>query len=193
MESTKVTVWAETRRGEMSVTRLGSTRDVFSVECDLGVADGRDTGGDGSDGSDGTDGGPLFLHSLQYQRPETGDWAHFGSAEVAIIEKHRDVLERAVRRQWAEDAAALGIFLGTLPLVSGESGFRMSPEQREKVDAWIASHDAEKHVEPGQKYRYAGAIGGAYAYCFTPNSIGVVVVVRCACGDKIDVSDYDLW
>lgn len=55
-------------------------------------------------------------------------------------------------------------------------------------------HDAAKHIPPGKKFRYSGAIGGAYTWCYTGTSIGVVVTVECACGEKFDVSDYDnLW
>lgn len=75
----------------------------------------------------------------------------------------------------------------------------VSKEQREAVAAWKKKHDEEKHAETmmsgcdGEKFRYAGAIGGAYTWCFTGTSIGEVVRVECACGDSIDVSDYNLW
>ena len=71
--------------------------------------------------------------------------------------------------------------------------FGLYDEQRDAIHAWIKKHDEEKHVRPGQTRRYAGAIGGAYTYEFTGTSIGTCVHVRCACGEGIDVSDYDNW
>ncbi len=35
-----------------------------------------------------------------------------------------------------------------------------------------------------------GAIGGSLTYCFTPTTLGVVAEVKCACGKKIDLTDY---
>lgn len=68
-----------------------------------------------------------------------------------------------------------------------------TPEkQSEAVQAWQREHD-KKHTPPGKTYRYSGAIGGAYTWETTGTSIGQVVVVRCSCGEAIDVSDYDNW
>jgi len=71
--------------------------------------------------------------------------------------------------------------------------FSLTKEQLQRISDWMDTHDKEKHIQPGEKFRYAGAIGGAYTYEFTPTSLGVVEKVRCACGDHIDVSDYDAW
>lgn len=38
-----------------------------------------------------------------------------------------------------------------------------------------------------------GAIGGPLTYTFTPNGIGVVTKVICACGEEKDLTDYDEW
>ena len=75
-----------------------------------------------------------------------------------------------------------------------QPAFYLSKEQREAARQWMHDHDAAKHIPPGKKFRYSGAIGGAYTWCYTGTSIGVVVTVECACGEKFDVSDYDnLW
>ena len=66
-------------------------------------------------------------------------------------------------------------------------------EQRDAIDRWVREHDAARHLPPGRTFRFAGAIGGAYTYEFTPTTIGVVTTVRCSCGDSLDVSDYDQW
>lgn len=38
-----------------------------------------------------------------------------------------------------------------------------------------------------------GTIGGVYTYCFTPTTIGTVKTVKCACGHKMDLTDYEKW
>lgn len=38
-----------------------------------------------------------------------------------------------------------------------------------------------------------GAIGGSLTYNFTPTSIGTVVMVSCACGHEMDLTDYGEW
>ncbi len=40
---------------------------------------------------------------------------------------------------------------------------------------------------------YVGAIGGAYTICFTPTGLGDIVIVKCADGTQIDLTEYDLW
>ena len=72
-----------------------------------------------------------------------------------------------------------------------QPAYYLSKEQREVAKEWIKKHNAERHILPGEKYRYAGACGGAFTWCFTSTSLGVVSVLECACGERIDVSDYD--
>lgn len=72
------------------------------------------------------------------------------------------------------------------------SVFSIYKEQDQEVLAWIAKHDLT-HTPPGKSHRPVGAIGGAYTWEFTPTSLGTVVKVRCACGELLDVSDYDNW
>ena len=74
-----------------------------------------------------------------------------------------------------------------------QPGFGLYKEQREIIDRWMEEHDKARHMPPGRKFRYAGAIGGAYTYEFTSTSLGTCVGVRCSCGERIDVSDYDNW
>lgn len=75
--------------------------------------------------------------------------------------------------------------------------FYMSKEQTEACNKWQEEHDKTKHMNSeGAKHsgvRYSGAIGGAYTWSFTPTSLGTVVTIKCSCGEKIDVTDYDDW
>lgn len=42
--------------------------------------------------------------------------------------------------------------------------------------------------------KYAGAIGGAFTYSFTPTSIGVIVSVECGvCKEKLVLTDFNDW
>jgi hypothetical protein len=60
------------------------------------------------------------------------------------------------------------------------------------VRAWQKEH-SQKHIDPERGFRYDGAIGGAYTWETTGTSLGEITVVRCTCGEAIDVSDYDGW
>jgi len=71
--------------------------------------------------------------------------------------------------------------------------FSLYKEQREAAREWIQRHDGERHISPGKKYRYSGSIGGAYTWEFTPTSIGMAVVVKCSCGEELNISDYENW
>jgi len=73
-----------------------------------------------------------------------------------------------------------------------------TPEkQRDAIYTWQKEHDEAKHMpidgKGKGKFRYSGAIGGAYTWETTGTSLGQVTVVRCTCGEAIDVSDYDSW
>lgn len=71
--------------------------------------------------------------------------------------------------------------------------YYLSKEQREVAWDWTRKHDTERHMSADKKHRFTGAIGGAYTWSFTPTSLGVVSTLKCACGEKLDVSDYDSW
>lgn len=74
-----------------------------------------------------------------------------------------------------------------------QPAYGLFKEQRDAIDRWIIEHDASRHVQPGRRQRYTGASGGAYTYEFTSTTLGVSTTVRCSCGDRIDVSNYDEW
>jgi hypothetical protein len=77
--------------------------------------------------------------------------------------------------------------------------FPVSRKEAEQAKIWMEKHDQEKHAKAlregsgGKKFRYAGAIGGAYTWEFTSTSIGTVTNIRCSCGEKLDVTNYDDW
>lgn len=65
--------------------------------------------------------------------------------------------------------------------------FEISKEQYERYEEWATTHECPYHIDG--KYRYAGAIGGADTFCFTPTGIGDIVIAKCVCGAEIDLTD----
>lgn len=64
-----------------------------------------------------------------------------------------------------------------------EQIFKLYPNQVKKYKEWRKNKEEV----------YVGAIGGAYTICFTPTGLGDIVVVKCADGTEIDLTDYELW
>jgi len=56
------------------------------------------------------------------------------------------------------------------------------------VRTWQQEHD-KKHIPAGKTHRYSGA----YTWETTHNLLDEIVVVRCSCGEAINVTDYDSW
>jgi len=75
------------------------------------------------------------------------------------------------------------------------SGFDMSPSDTLLINDWLADHNKTcKFYDDGSTASNpCGAIGGRLTYSFTPTGLGTVVVVMCACGAKLDLTDVDNW
>lgn len=85
--------------------------------------------------------------------------------------------------------------------------FEVTHAGAERAKEWSRKHDlthlhrdgepldpvAAELAEAGIRYRYTGAIGGAYTWEFTPTGLGTVTKVRCSCGEELDLTDYDSW
>lgn len=73
--------------------------------------------------------------------------------------------------------------------------FNLTTEQKNEIEAWRKSHKCKLRTsEHGiEDEIYVGAIGGAITYCFTPTGLGDCVEAVCACGEKINVTDYEGW
>ena len=72
--------------------------------------------------------------------------------------------------------------------VSGPMTFHLSPSDLQALYVWREQHDAEC---PLTKRSKQGAAGGRFTYEFTPTDLSVVTVVTCACGQWVDLTDYD--
>lgn len=59
---------------------------------------------------------------------------------------------------------------------------------------WINNHKCKFTYDPDKNpFPPTGAIGGGLTYSFTPTGLGVIIKVKCACGEEADVTDYDSW
>ncbi|KKT82593.1 MAG: hypothetical protein A3B99_03195 [Candidatus Yanofskybacteria bacterium RIFCSPHIGHO2_02_FULL_44_12b] len=67
--------------------------------------------------------------------------------------------------------------------------FTVDEAQLAKLSQWLQEHDKKNHPNK-QEW---GAIRGRLKYLFTPTGIGTVVSAKCACGEEVDLTDYDSW
>ncbi|GMQ95321.1 MAG: hypothetical protein BMS9Abin13_434 [Patescibacteria group bacterium] len=68
--------------------------------------------------------------------------------------------------------------------------FSFGEKEKNKLSDWLKEHNKTcSFADIGNQ----GAIGGRISYIFTPTGIGCVVEVKCACGEKVDITDYGDW
>jgi len=63
--------------------------------------------------------------------------------------------------------------------------FELTDEQTDAYIIWQRDHECSK-----EQYRTKG---GAVTFQFTPSGLGVVESVKCICGSRINLTDYDKW
>jgi len=62
--------------------------------------------------------------------------------------------------------------------------FEINEEEYKKCKKWLEEHDKTcPHKDPLKQ----GALGGKLTYKFTPTSMGVIIKVKCACGEEVDI------
>ncbi len=72
--------------------------------------------------------------------------------------------------------------------------FEINDRTVEQINEWQDEHRPKCRLYDKKLNEiYVGAIGGHLTYCITPNSLGVTVKVKCACGEEINVTDYEEW
>ncbi len=69
--------------------------------------------------------------------------------------------------------------------------FSLDEEQTQVAEQWICSHECELESNSGELAR--PAVGAGITYKFIPTSIGLVVVIDCACGEYVDLTNYAEW
>ena len=58
-------------------------------------------------------------------------------------------------------------------------------DDAEKVRHWIKNHKCSIYDQ--------GTIGGRISYSFTPTGLGPISKVICACGEELDLTNYEEW
>ena len=66
--------------------------------------------------------------------------------------------------------------------------FPVSKGETDAIEKWSEEHDCKT-----RSVAECGAIGGRLTYCFTPTGLGIITVVKCACGGQVDVTEYENW
>ena len=65
--------------------------------------------------------------------------------------------------------------------------FTIEPYEQKVLADWLAQHKDFCTVTDG------GAAGGSLTYQFTPTGIGMATIVECACGQSVNITDYEQW
>lgn len=68
--------------------------------------------------------------------------------------------------------------------------FRIDVGEMRQLNEWLGDHEKTCPIAAG---KITGAIGGALTYSFTNTSLGQICKIRCACGQEVDVTDYEGW
>lgn len=66
--------------------------------------------------------------------------------------------------------------------------FSLDTTQRALLAKWLSEHDKSCVFADRLKQ---GAAGGRLTYEFTPTSLGEVAMVKCACGEGYNLTNYD--
>jgi hypothetical protein len=64
--------------------------------------------------------------------------------------------------------------------------FELLEEEVEKYYNWLIEHN-----KTCPNFKNEGASGGRLTFSFTPTNLGTVTKVTCACGEELDLTDYD--
>lgn len=68
--------------------------------------------------------------------------------------------------------------------------YQFEPDDGEKL---VISKWQQEHNQSCIYRNNSGAIGGATTFSFTPTSVGMVIKIKCACGQEYDATDYKSW
>ena len=69
--------------------------------------------------------------------------------------------------------------------------FEIDREQMIKLGEWIEIHNNSSC--PFSDPMTTGAIGGRMTYSFTNTSLGQLCKAKCACGQEVDLTNYENW
>ena len=67
--------------------------------------------------------------------------------------------------------------------------FQTGSKNDDKLNAWL-----QTHVLKCSNWQQLDANNlPTTSYIFTPTARGLVIKIRCSCGDEEDITDYDEW
>ncbi len=66
--------------------------------------------------------------------------------------------------------------------------FELNEDEFEKYTLWNS-----EHIKICPLYNMSGAIGGRLSFIFTPTSLGVITIVKCACGEEKTLTNFNEW
>ena len=69
--------------------------------------------------------------------------------------------------------------------------FELDNEQENLLRDWQENHDCKYRLE--NEYRNTGSFSGADTFTFIPTTVEEIVIVKCACGAKIDLSPEHIF
>jgi hypothetical protein len=64
--------------------------------------------------------------------------------------------------------------------------FVVPDEEADESRKWKQEHNKVCHED-------AGAIGGKYTWSFTPTGLGCGLILKCMCGEKLDLTHSEDW
>ena len=68
--------------------------------------------------------------------------------------------------------------------------FELNEKDIKEFNEWKKEHDKTCELaKPGA----TGAIGGGLTYCFTPTGLGVITVIKCGCGEELNLTHSEDW
>jgi len=65
--------------------------------------------------------------------------------------------------------------------------FEIPDKEADKSEVWRIKHKKVCEITD------VGAIGGRWTWSFTQTGLGCIMILKCACGEKIDLTDYENW
>lgn len=126
------------------------------------------------------------------------------SSTLRSSTKYAPLAQRNERLAYTQDVGSSNLSRSTTQEVSMK--FEVTDEQKEKISKWAGEQDAvwlQKQKSSDNSFArrlaadnipYYGAIGGELTYCFSPTSLGDILVVKHGgTGAELNVTDFDNW
>lgn len=71
--------------------------------------------------------------------------------------------------------------------------FLITGHELKALYEWEKNHRCQFYDDALNPVNPQGAIGGGTTYSFTPTGLGVATIIKCACGEEKNITDYESW